>query len=305
MSTTNRAFIKAYAPREPSASAVETRQAKFLAAAAKPSAPRAAFADGAALDAGLELTSASPSAVRPLSAFVPEVEVAETLAPALEVESFLWPEICEQLLEQAGEAFGHWANQLIAEARSGRRLIMLSGATRGEGRTTALLCLARTLAQRGARTVVVDADFQKPGLAAALGVAAPAGWEDVLATGVPLEEVLILSNEEQLTLLPLGDQVEQPQHLARALQAPVGLRTLAEQFDVVLVDAGPVYGDGATAGLLLQQLSDASVILTRNARAGDGAASRELENQLRAVNIRLLVVAEMFCPPQSLSAKAA
>lgn len=293
MSVTNRAFIKAYAPCEPSASAVEARQAKFLAA---PPVERAK------LDAGLELAADSlprpSSAARPLSTFVPKVEVAETLAPALEVEAFLWPEVCNQLLEQAREAFGGWAGQMAAEARSGRRLILLSGATRGEGRTTALLCLARTLTQGGARTVVVDADFQKPGLAEALGVAVPTGWEDVLATGAPLQEALILSKQEQLTLLPLGDRVDRPQHLARSLQTPVGLRALAEHFDVVLVDAGPIYGGGATAGLLLQQLSDAGVLLTRNARAGDDAA-RELENQLRAANIRLLGVAETFCPPEA------
>jgi len=219
--------------------------------------------------------------------------------PALEVESFLWPDVCTELLAQAASSFDQWAAQLAQAAMNGHNVIMLSGLARHEGRTTALLCLARRLAKAGVRTALVDGDFQKPGLADALGIEVITGWDEVLATGAPLQEALVVSKQDDLTLLPLSDKIARPQQLVRNLQVAVGLRALAEQYDLVLVDAGPVLGSDATTPALLQQLDEVNVVLMHNVQTTSTETLAEAEQQLTASKVRLLGIAETFCPPAS------
>ncbi len=308
MSVTDRAFIKAYSPRtqrEPlTAQAVARREMPDPAARREPlSALVPSNASNSSVPAAPPVTptEAASAAVQPLSSFVPEVQVQQGLVPALEVERFRWPEVCDELIKAAGKPFDGWAAKLTSTAMAGHNLILLCGMERCEGRTTALLCVAKRLAACGVRTVLVDADFQSPGLAEALGVMVTTGWEDVLAGGAPLEEALVVSPQDELTLLPLGDAPARPQALARSLQVPVGLRMLADQFDLVLIDAGPAAGAGSTAALLMQQVPDAGVVLVRNSQSAEPAAFDALTEQLQAAELRLLGVAETFCPPQSLN----
>lgn len=332
MSVTDRAFIKAYAPREASASSVPACHMPLGAQrAGKPVAPElcsatSQLADGQTVSFAAPQPTAAPlgtygvslsaptapgmpaasqevasraAATQPLSTFAGVVEVESVLTPALEVEEFLWPETCTELLLKAESSFDQWAAKLAQAAMNGQNVILLSGLTRHEGRTTALLCLARRLAQAGVRTALVDADFHKPGLADALGVEVTTGWDEVLVTGAPLQEALIVSRQDDLTLLPLSEHLGHSQQLADNLQVAVGLRALADQYDLVLVDAGPALGSGATAKILMQQLDEVNVVLMRNVQTTPAETLAEAEQQLAAANVRLLGVAETFCPPPS------
>lgn len=166
--------------------------------------------------------------------------------PALQVERFAWPSVCLTLLERAERSFHTLAEQVFLGAADGRKLLVISGYHRGEGRTTFALTLARAMAGRGARVVLVDADFEHPGLADQLGVSPEVGWQDVLTGQLPLEEALIESLSDGVTLLPIIAQYDwtpsiEPANIHRDLEL------LRSSYDFVFVDSG-LWGDNGANG---------------------------------------------------------
>ncbi|MEX1222997.1 MAG: hypothetical protein WEA31_00490 [Pirellulales bacterium] len=213
---------------------------------------------------------------------VPAVEPrANWLRPALEVDQFRWPDACQCIVAFAGGALDQCARKILNSARSGRRVVMVSGHERGEGRTTFLLCLAQRLSVIGVKTALVDGDFANPQLARRLGLVPDAGWDDVLAGKVDLAEVMIDSLQDKLSLAPAvgrlrsTDRIE-PRAWSGALDA---LRT---HYQVVLIDTPPAnefldWESDTIAGI------DSAIVVQRGAAARSTTARIAHELRLRDI----------------------
>ncbi len=95
-------------------------------------------------------------------------------------------------------------NDLIGDRRSGR-LIMITSARPGEGKTFTSINLALAFAsERDVKALLVDIDTQHPGLPKIFGIPGDKGIVDVLAGSRELSEVLIQTNLPNLMLLPAG-----------------------------------------------------------------------------------------------------
>jgi len=93
---------------------------------------------------------------------------------------------------------------LIGDRQSGR-LIMVTSARPGEGKTFSALNLALAFAsERDVKALLVDVDTQHPGLPKILGIPADNGIVDVLTGTLELSEVLIQTNIPNLMILPAG-----------------------------------------------------------------------------------------------------
>ncbi len=169
---------------------------------------------------------------------------SEPFSPMLQVDRFNWPKVCRRLNETVSQELDRLADGLVAEMTRGRKVLGIGGCRSGEGATTLLICAGRRLAERGFRVALVDAHPANPKLARRLGLLASYGFEDVLSGQMPLEEVLIESAEDGLTVLPMcnpaadaGRSAEQQRCFVQAI------RTLAANYDLVLVDPGPLEAD--------------------------------------------------------------
>jgi protein-tyrosine kinase len=95
-------------------------------------------------------------------------------------------------------------SDLMSDPRSSR-LIMVTSARPGEGKTFSSLNLAFAFAsERDVKALLVDVDTQHPGLPKILGVPRDRGIVDVLAGNLELSEVLIQTNLPNLMVLPAG-----------------------------------------------------------------------------------------------------
>jgi len=200
----------------------------------------------------------SPAAVttsrRPLSEFVAAAPTRqETFKPALEVDAYRWPAVCEQLARQYPRALDPVAEGVREAARQGRMLIGFLGAEPQAGCTTMLLTVARRLAALGSRVAVVDADFATAArldgggpsldLASQLGLVVSVGWEDVLAGRLPLAEGVIQSAAETVAVLPILRRSHSAHEALQVIQthgiqASVTAGVLRAHYDMVLVDLG-------------------------------------------------------------------
>ena len=155
-----------------------------------------------------------------------------------------WPPICERLLEAEDRYFQSVGQRLKAATQDSHHVVMITGARRGEGRTTLALCLARCAAQAGVATALVDADLKNPQLGSRLGMETPCGWLQVVAGKAPLSEAAVSSLEDHLTLFPLTS-AEDADVAPGDPSCVAVLQSIARHYPLVIVDMGPLGSDGS------------------------------------------------------------
>ena len=139
-----------------------------------------------------------------------------------------------------GEAFRSIRTALhLGAIDRGVRSIAVCSALPDEGKTTTAICLARSAAMSGQRTVLVDCDLRRRALSRTMAASATIGLTDVLNGTVSIDDALVVDQTSGAWILPQGDGkagydlITQP-----AMQALI--RSLSERFDLVVLDTAPV-----------------------------------------------------------------
>lgn len=139
------------------------------------------------------------------------------------------------------------------------RVVIVTSAQRGDGRTTTTLHLGTALARAlGRRVAVVDGDLARPGLAPMLGMGSGQGIVDVLERRASLDDVLLKGEDGGPLLVPAGS----PDAGVRRRDITPILNTLREYHDIVLVDAPPI--DTAADAAILGRNADGVVLVVRS-----------------------------------------
>jgi protein-tyrosine kinase len=100
---------------------------------------------------------------------------------------------------------GAWSQNDLMAGRRASRLIMVTSARPGEGKTFTALNLALAFAsERSVKALLVDVDTQHSTMPEILGIGGQKGIVDVLAGNLELPEVLIQTNIPNLMILPAG-----------------------------------------------------------------------------------------------------
>ncbi len=100
---------------------------------------------------------------------------------------------------------GAWSQKDLMADRRASRLIMVTSARPGEGKTFTALNLALAFAsERSVKALLVDVDTQHSTTPEILGIERNKGIVDVLAGNLELPEVLIQTNIPNLMILPAG-----------------------------------------------------------------------------------------------------
>ncbi|MBV8937730.1 MAG: polysaccharide biosynthesis tyrosine autokinase [Alphaproteobacteria bacterium] len=101
---------------------------------------------------------------------------------------------------------GAWSQNDLRANRRASRLIMVTSARPGEGKTFTALNLALAFAsERNVKALLVDVDTQHSTMPKILGIGGEKGIVDVLAGNLELSEVLIQTNIPNLMILPAGE----------------------------------------------------------------------------------------------------
>jgi Mrp family chromosome partitioning ATPase len=203
-----------------------------------------------------------------------------------------WPETVRALEREHGDRFEGLADALIeARARLHHKVLLFTSCHRAEGRTTLVLTLARALARRPGRTLLVDADLTGPMLARQLGLRPRVGLDDVIEEGQALAEALVEAPDDHLTILPLRAAVARPREFLGDPGWACLMARLRREFDLVLLDGSPLFA-GLSAAVLHRSV-DAAVLVHNRSLTGERATLRARE-VLDAGGIPLLGLAETF-----------
>lgn len=197
------------------------------------------------------------------------------------------------LVDHSGSAYAEGYRTLAASvlqaAHGGTiRTIALTSALPNEGKTTAAIGLARTVAMNGLRVVLVDADMRRPSVANALGLRPMVGLQQVLDGDAALDEALIADPDSQMLVLPM---------LRAGLNASTALSDgrfdalitdLKARFDVVIFDAAPVLP--VVDGRLVAKKVDSTVLLVRWRKTPDAAVEMAM-HLLHTLGVKMAGIA--------------
>ncbi|HWE35017.1 MAG TPA: CpsD/CapB family tyrosine-protein kinase [Isosphaeraceae bacterium] len=222
----------------------------------------------------------------------PHFAVGPRATGRVEGVALRWPETVRALEREHGDRFDHLADALLeARDRQRHKVLLFTSCHRAEGRTTLVLTLARSLARRPGRTLLVDADLTGPMLARQLGLRPRVGLDDVIEEGQALAEALVEAPDDHLTILPLRAPVARPREFLADPGWACLMARLRREFDLVLLDGSPLFA-GLSAAVLHRSV-DAAVLVHNRSLTGERATLRARE-VLDAGGIPLLGLAETF-----------
>jgi capsular exopolysaccharide synthesis family protein len=166
------------------------------------------------------------------------------------------PHLPERVRHPAGKGSTardlHWHNLLtesvdatrtllLHEARSQPlRLVMITSATAGEGKTSLATQLAVSLARARRRTLLVDCDLRNPTAHRLFDVAREPGFCELLCAEAELAEVVRPTGMDGLSIIPAGrGDADAIQELCQDRCGQI-FGELKEMYDFVVVDSSPV-----------------------------------------------------------------
>lgn len=120
------------------------------------------------------------------------------------------------------------------------RIVVVTSARSGEGKTSLAVALGLTIAETGRRTLIIDADLRHPSVAPLIGIEGSVGLTTVMLHDCSLEDAIQPWGNDHLSILPGGRQSPNPGQLMSSGQLAELLHTVSGQFDLVIVDTPPV-----------------------------------------------------------------
>lgn len=159
------------------------------------------------------------------------------------------------------------------------RVVGVTSAVRGEGKSTTSINLAYTLAETGKRVLLVEADMRRPQLAHRLAIDAAPGLSNLLA-GLCREKDVVqdVGLLENMKVITSGDVPPNPSELLGSERMSTVVETLAQSFDFIIFDLPPV--NAVSDGLVVSRFIQGMIVVVRqdySDRQGLSAALRQLE----------------------------
>ena len=205
--------------------------------------------------------------------------------PRVELLSYIQPK------SQISEAFRALRTSLLlSQADHPPQVILVTSALPREGKTTAAVNLAVTLAQLGDRTLLMDSDLRKPGIRRALNltIGKEVGLSSYLAGVSTLDEVTIPHPTiNNLVALTTGPVPPSPADLLSSHRMREAIVELRHRFKFIVIDSPPVMA--ATDPVILSALTDGVLLVVRSGETPKEAFTRT-RDLLAAVKCRLLGV---------------
>ena len=120
--------------------------------------------------------------------------------------------------------------------------LLITSATPGEGKSTAIIHLAIAHAEQGKKTLIIDADLRRPSIHKKLNLNGSLGLSNVLLGEFRWKETIV-KNEQwpDLDVVPSGTASRRASDLVGSMMMDI-LDEASKEYDLILVDAPPLLG---------------------------------------------------------------
>lgn len=152
-------------------------------------------------------------------------------------------------------------NIRFLSARQALKTIVVTSALAAEGKSMVVANLAATMARQGRRVLIIDADLRNPSQQRIWGLDAEPGLSQILRLGLTEFQPQQSPDIETLKILVAGEQVNSPLRLLSSKRMYSLVRSTANYFDHIIIDAPPLLQ--AADALPLGGMSDGMLLVTR------------------------------------------
>lgn len=168
----------------------------------------------------------------------------------------------------------------------GCRIIGVTSAMKGEGKSTTSINIAYTIAQTGHRVLLIEADLRLPTFAKRLHLHPRPGLTNLIVNQCSGNEALQPSGlHSNLWVITAGDTPPNPAELLSSNLMAITIKTVSELFDVIIVDLPPV--TMVADALIVSKLMEGIVVVVRQNYCSRGAVD-DAVRQLRFAGARIL-----------------
>ncbi len=138
------------------------------------------------------------------------------------------------------------------------RVLAITAARPGEGKTTLTVALGRALAAAGVAVVVVDADIRQPSFEAMFDTGDQIGLTDYLSGLTTIDAMTLKDSETSLHVITSGTQAADALSLFLSPKLTALLALLRERYEIVLIDVPPAFALAETR--VLARAADATLL---------------------------------------------
>ena len=190
---------------------------------------------------------------------------------------------CPEIVRVAYQTLS--SNMWIASQNENVNSVVVVSAVPDSGRSITASNLAASLAQEGARVVLVDADFRQPTQHLIMGVDNKVGLSNLLNGAAALEEVLVPTRLQGLLLVPSGPVPDNPVKLLRSDEMRDFVEQVRAVADFVIYDtsAGVAFSDAVLVSSMV-----GSAIFVQSAGTVARGSEKEFLARLDTVGVNVM-----------------
>jgi polysaccharide biosynthesis transport protein len=152
-------------------------------------------------------------------------------------------------------------NMLFISAQKEFSLFSVTSPGPRDGKTTVAINLAVTMAQAGARILLIDTDMRKPRIHKSFGLKSDKGISSVMAGDVQLKDAICKSEVLNLDVLPCGPMPPNPAELLHTEKFREILAQCRSSYDRVVMDSPPI--GPVTDPAIVGSVTDGVVLVLR------------------------------------------
>ena len=183
------------------------------------------------------------------------------------------------------EAYRSLRTALLLSSARELKVVAVTSAVAGEGKTATASNLAVVLAQLGRQVLLVDCDLRKPRLHQVFRVSNRFGLVNQLTASAEPDAVFLPTEVPNLWLTPSGPIPPNPSELIASDRMREWLRSVRGRFDFVVIDTPPALAvtDATIVGMLVD-----GVVLTLRSGKVTREEARLVRDRLRQAGIKIL-----------------
>lgn len=189
-------------------------------------------------------------------------------------------------LSPFAEAFRVLQTAIQLADRLNRKVVAITSAMPGEGKTTLSLGLARVAAMGGQRAIIVDCDIRMRAINGLLGIDPKEGLQEVLSGEKSWRDVVGRDEPSGAHILPASGLTSKDIFGTGAMEDLI--RELAAEYDLVVLDCPPVFA--VADARVIGSLSDSVVLAARSGKT-PARAIRAAISQMELAGANVLGVA--------------
>jgi capsular exopolysaccharide synthesis family protein len=141
------------------------------------------------------------------------------------------------------------------------KVLAVTSALQGEGKTFVSIALARAFAAAGSSALVVGADLYRPALAERLHLKASFCWEEVIAGKKSINDIVQQDQESNISVIAADASQVAPMALFTAPAFEDLIASLRERYDRIIIDTPPIAASADTA--ILSVIADVTILVVR------------------------------------------